>query len=386
MHTFLIALVTGLWTGSALLLFAVIRSPRDLVLRYFALVVLLLALQQTWAIDEYSTPTLARLAINVLGLWAAFGKVCFFRTALHRQGRPRPRLHREALVVVCVAAVEVATMLLAPPEIRPAMGQPRNGHFVEALIFELVTTGYLASVSCRVIRWTWRLLRRVDNNLYRVSLALVGFASTISLLSGALDVVVHITAFAVPSTALAMQPYYVFIYFPVAVGFGIFFAGAMTPVFVEAFWSIPVAVLQLTEYRMMGTLWGALRGEFPKMNLRRQWGIHRRYYRRGVEIRDGLVLLKDYYNADVAEVAERASRNRGENVAVTAMVVAAALVREALKAHQEGRLPERRHAVPTSGASDWATDTAWIVSLARAFASSTPTAPPPAVFSALSPR
>jgi hypothetical protein len=386
MHSFLVLLVVGLWLGSALLVLAVARFPRDLVLRYFALVIILLAMQQTWVIDEYSTTSFARLATNVLGLCAAFGKVCFFRTALRPKGAPRPRLGPESLVVLAVAAADVVAIILAPPAVRPAIGQPRNGYLLQAFVFEVVTTGYLASVSCRVIYWTRKLIARVDNRLHRASLALVGLASVASLAAGVLDLAVHCVAFAAPSLTSVVQPYYVYIYFPVAIGFFVFFIGAMLPVFVEAFWSIPAAALQLAEFRVMGPLWSALHKEFPRTNLRKQWGIHRLFYRRGVEIRDGLVLLKDYYDSDVAAEAGRVSRSLGEDSAVRSITVGVALVREALAAHRDGRLSVRPHPVPTSGAQDWATDTAWIVWLARAYASSNPSVPPPSLLSLAQPR
>jgi hypothetical protein len=147
------AVAAGLCAGAVLLSWAVAQHPHDRVLRYFALVITLLAVQQVLVIDEYATSAFTRLATNMLGLGAGFGKVCFFRTALWCTGQPRPRLRMEFAVVVAVGCVEIVCLLLAPAHVRPAIGQPQNGHLLTAFIFELVTTGYLASVSCRVIWW-----------------------------------------------------------------------------------------------------------------------------------------------------------------------------------------------------------------------------------------
>lgn len=370
-----VVLVTVLWLGSALLALGVIQRQRDSILRFFALVVVLLAVQQTLAIDEYATSSLARLSGNLLGVAAAFCKVCFFRACIRQKGEPRPRLLREGLLVVLVAVVEIATFLLTPPSVRPAIGQPKNGYLLSAFVFEIVTTGYLASVSWRVIGWTRRLSHRVDNLPYRVSLILVGFASALSLAAGTLDVFTHVVAFAAPSRIGSVQPLYVCIYFPVAIGFVVFLVGAMLPVIIEALRAIPIAVLQFSEYRMMAPLWSALRAEFPHVRLHRQFGIHRRYYRRGIEIRDGLVLLRGYYDRRVAASAEEQSQARGEAPAVRSISVAVALVRAALVAHRARIVQKNPHPVPISGAEDWASDTAWIVALARAF-SDVPTPPP----------
>lgn len=371
------AVAAGLCAGAVLLAWAVARHPHDRVLRYFTLVIALLAIQQVLVIDEYATSAFTRLATNMLGLGAAFGKVCFFRTALWRTGRPRPRLRREFAVVVAVGCVEVACLLLAPADVRPAIGQPRNGHLPEAFIFELVTTGYLASVSCRVIWWCRRLLRQLQGNrIYRVSLFLVGLASGVSLAAGTLDLITHFIAFLAPVHAAAVQPFYTFIYVPVAIGFAIFFVGAMLPVATEVVLAIRIAAAQWAEYRAMGALWAELLAEFPQIRLRRYVGIHRSYYSRGNGIRDGLVLLKRFYDRRVATAALATSRARGEPPAVQSLSVTVALVHAALEAHRIDLAQDDPHPVPTSGSADWVTDTAWIVQLARAFAASRPATPP----------
>jgi hypothetical protein len=371
------AVAAGLCAGAVLLSWAVAQHPHDRVLRYFALVITLLAVQQVLVIDEYATSAFTRLATNMLGLGAGFGKVCFFRTALWCTGQPRPRLRMEFAVVVAVGCVEIVCLLLAPAHVRPAIGQPQNGHLLTAFIFELVTTGYLASVSCRVIWWCWRLLRQLQGHrIYRVSLFLVALASVISLAAGTLDLDTHLVAFFAPVYSAAVQPFYTFIYVPVAVGFAVFFIGAMLPVVAETVFAIRIAAAQWAEYRAMGALWSELLAEFPQIWLRRYAGIHRRYYSRGNGIRDGLVLLKQYYDRGVANAALAASRARGKPPAAQSLTVTVALVRAALEAHRFGRAQDDPHPVPTSGSADWATDTAWIVQLAREFASGNPAAPP----------
>jgi len=371
------AVAAGLCAGAVLLAWAVVQHPHDRVLRYFALVITLLAIQQTLVIDQYTTSAFTRLVTNMLGLGAAFGKVCFFRTALWRPGQPRPRLRREFALIVAVGCVEVVCLALAPADVRPAIGQPRNGHLPAAFIFELVTTGYLASVSCRVIWWCRRLLRQLQGNrIYKVSLFLVGSASGISLAAGVLDLVTHFIAFLAPVRAAAVAPFYTFIYVPVAIGFAIFFVGAMLPVAAEIILAIRIAAAQWAEYRAMGSLWAALLGEFPHIRLRRYVGIHGSYYSRGNGIRDGLVLLKRYYDRRVANAALAASQARGESTAVQSLSVTVALIRAALEAHRIGLVQDDPHPVPTSGSADWATDTAWLVHLSRAFADNSPATPP----------
>ncbi|NMI00635.1 MAB_1171c family putative transporter [Pseudonocardia acidicola] len=364
------ASAVALWVGVVLLALAVSQAPHDVVLRYFAGLIFLLAVQHSLVVDQNGTTAFMRLLGNLLGLAAGCVKVCFFLTALRQQNAPRPRLWIEVMAASTVGAVGVVAWLLAPPEVRPAIGQPKNAHLLAAFVFQMAIIGYLASVSFRTINWSVRLIRRLQNSVFRAGLVLVGLAAVGSLVAGLLDIYTHIVAFVAPSRIDSVQFLYPSIVTTVALSFVLLLIGAMLPVLDGTVRAVPLALEQLNGYRTLGPLWRALRTAFPTVPFRAGWAIHRLFYRRGMEIRDGLVLLGPFYDRAIAALAEEQSRARGESAEDRSIMVAAALVRAALQAHRAGRPLPDPHPIPTSGADDWATDTAWLVRLGRAFASS----------------
>jgi hypothetical protein len=86
-----------------------------------------------------------------------------------------------------------------------------------------------------------------------------------------------------------------------------------------------------------------------------------------LEVKDALILLAGFYDPAVAARAESESRARAESVEDRSVTVAAALVRDAIAAHQAARPVPDPYPIPTSGADDWETDMAWLVRLADTF-------------------
>jgi hypothetical protein len=163
----------------------------------------------------------------------------------------------------------------------------------------------------------------------------------------------------------------------------------------------PAAVMRLTAlrvwwrhlraYRGLGPLWTALNRQFPEDALHRvpvrPWrdalslrGVHRRYYRRAIECRDGLVRVSPYLAALGGEGKDGGARGRdggggdggdggkGARTEAAASLEELALrLREALRAHAAGR-PVATSAVPVvvPAEGDLDADVEQLVALSRA--------------------
>jgi hypothetical protein len=119
------------------------------------------------------------------------------------------------------------------------------------------------------------------------------------------------------------------------------------------------------DYHQLHPLWTVLVGAYPNIELRaappraldllRPRNVHRRYYRRVIEIRDGLVQLSPYLETDLTVLA-------GDDPGSAAAELAAALSR-----HAAGAANDRRaHLVLPGGASDIEADVQPLLALSRA--------------------
>ncbi|MGH8919012.1 MAG: DUF6545 domain-containing protein, partial [Actinomycetes bacterium] len=118
---------------------------------------------------------------------------------------------------------------------------------------------------------------------------------------------------------------------------------------------------QTRDYRTLEPIWLAAKSEFPTSALK--LNRSHMYYRREVETRDCILLLRSYYDRQVADRA-RAQAAGDDNVEA---IVIAALIRAAIVAHRENRVLDDPHPVPASGAGTRQEDAAWLIAVANAF-------------------
>jgi hypothetical protein len=367
-----VAISVGLWVGGALLAFQLSRAPDDVPLRYFAAVVLLLAVQHSLVIVQDDTSATVRLASNLMGVAAGFLKVGFFLTALHGDAGRRIIWRREAVLAGLVAVVATTAWALAPADIRAALGQPRNGAHPAAFVFVVSIIGYLASVSVRTIIWTVRLVPRLRRSAFRAGLVLVGAAAVLTLGAGVAKLGTALGAFAAGRPVPELQALYPVIVTLAPGGFVVFLLGATVPMIDGAVRAAVAGVRNRSTHRRLGPLWTELHGAYPDLTLRAGGGTWRRCYRRVVEIRDALVQLAPFYDRDVAAAAG------GTGAAADDVRMQAALVRAALAARRDARPAGDPHPIPASGAHTWQEEVDWLVALAAAFRSEVgSTGPPP---------
>lgn len=137
-------------------------------------------------------------------------------------------------------------------------------------------------------------------------------------------------------------------------------------------------VTRYSEYRQLFPLWLALYRAVPRIALAPTASVRAelqalidlpfRRRRRAVEIRDGIVALSPYLDADVAALAERHTRAAALPPDEALVAINAAVVAVAIHSYPTGLRAERRTNLPlTTGGGDIAGEIAYLARLARAF-------------------
>jgi hypothetical protein len=134
-------------------------------------------------------------------------------------------------------------------------------------------------------------------------------------------------------------------------------------------------------YRLLWPLWSALHQAMPEIALDRPraravdhcdlFRLRQRLYRRIVEIYDGRLALRQYYDDEVFHTATALALDQGLRGAELAAVAEAAQLKAALLAKTAGVAPCGSPApVSLTGRTDLAAELAWLVALTRAFTGS----------------
>ncbi|WP_290058822.1 MAB_1171c family putative transporter [Amycolatopsis solani] len=224
-----------------------------------------------------------------------YALVCFFLFSALPADRARRRAWWEAVplgAVVLVMAVVALLMPGGPPET-----YPRAGVSVFYLAADLYLTYGIASACFLARRYARGAAPRLARGLLVASVGFafgaVGGATLVAV------VLVHWAGAAIP--ALLVQAT-VFLVFPSAILLvvGLSYPGVATRLAATRVWW-----RHLRTYHRLGPLWTRLHEAFPEDALSRTapspwrdalsvFGVHRRYYRRVIECRDGLVRISPY--------------------------------------------------------------------------------------------
>ncbi|WP_222131138.1 MAB_1171c family putative transporter [Pseudonocardia sp. C8] len=332
-------------------------------------------------------PDVFVLVLNLLTVTSALCKICFFRLTLHGvAGARNPRLHREYLGAATVAAIAVVAWLLVPTEAQGGdLTSPSYAHNDAAFTFVIVLIGYYAIVAARVINWTRQLIaswirhRRSAPAIpheaptrrpapaqiaFYIGIVIIGVGEVVRFVSDIFKLTSEVLARFVPEYVPALTALKPLITTGVRFGHTSFYIGALLPLVVGAITALGIAVRQARNSRRVTPLWEAITAEFPDLAYRGTRGVGGRFYRRELEIRDGLVLLERYFDPAVAEYARQ---QNGGNDADEA-VVAVALIRGALRAKRAGNPVDDPHPIPISRAETRSRDVAWLLRVADAFA------------------
>ncbi|HWE89885.1 MAG TPA: MAB_1171c family putative transporter [Pseudonocardiaceae bacterium] len=365
--------------------YRLVRTPRDRVLRAVAACLVLQVLGEPGVIPVVVhwfggtiAPPLAKLLMNLALDLSWFSLMLFF---LLSAGGSWLRARVEAVLVTAVAAVMIWTMTATPDSVStwayPAGGAlPPTIPIPEVGIFYLAGSAYFAYAAGQAARWAFGYgaestgRARWGLRVAATGLAFLGSSAAIR----AVFVVIRWTGGTV-SGKLASP-----VDMLVPIGAVLFIGGVSYIGLAARLAALRVWAGHRRAHRQLRPLWEQLHTAFPHDALDRsplrRWRdgllprrVHRRYWRRVVEIRDGLVQLSPH----LADLGFRPEAPAHEQVG---------LVRQALDRQRRGAAADSRAAVLVaspahgdSGADDSKADVEQLVHLARALTAANPVTP-----------
>jgi hypothetical protein len=311
----------------------------------------------------------SKLIQNVLLCSAGYWLMCFYLfSAATDAEQGRRRVRREIIpLAVSIAALTAATFI-APPGSRGAQYDTGDMHVLGIALFYFFGGLYEAYALGVAFRWTTRYARLSHRPLVTgLRIAATGMGLMVVGSAGR-TVFVVIRAF----SALKTSPVMVLSDLLVAAGIPIFVIGVIYPALATRIAALRVWWQHRRLCRQLGPLWTMLHEAYPEDELSRvpsgRWrdmlrlrGVHRRYYRRVIECRDGLVRVSPY----LASLGEpEAPNDLGQPTLL------AGALREALRARAAGEPvagPAMPIAVPEGDGLD--ADVKQLVALSKALRS-----------------
>jgi hypothetical protein len=376
-------IVHGIASFGALawMLYLVARSPRDV--RRWAVTGLVAGWSVAYPFGIAATSGSDLLGVDAMNaryiqhallLVAGYSLVCFFQFSALEEDRARKRAAWEAvglagaLVVMTIANLAIPAGLRVPAA--TVTSTPGGGPVGVASVgaFYVAANSYLLYAFAAAGVWTRRYARGAEPRLRRgLRVAVVGLLA-ISLAS-ATFVASNISRWA---GTPAPSPIVITSVFLLLLGIVLFVAGMVYPTVVTRLAALRVWLRHRRAYRQLRPLWTVLNERFPEDSLNRVpvsplrdtlslRSVHRRYYRRVIECRDGLVRISPYLaNLDPAELADPqrlarqltgALRAHAAGETVPSQAIPIALPQEDSLDADVDRLIELSHAVERTGAS-----------------------------------
>ncbi|MFE3777612.1 MAB_1171c family putative transporter, partial [Amycolatopsis sp. NPDC059090] len=244
-----------------------------------------------------------KLIQNILIDVSWFALLLFFMLS-GRAARYRVRIEIIALFVV--VAVTVVAVTVSTPNIREhgygaGSALPEVVHSPEVAVFYIVNNGYAAYAIIQAMIWALRgangAAHRVRWGLRITAFGLAAMALTVTV--RAIAMIIRWAGGAVSPTMVAAADRFA------DIGIPIFIAGVSIIGFLAVCVAFRVWLRHRRRYRLLKPLWEVLHEAFPgdalyarpksrHINRLFLWRVHRMYWRRVVEIRDGLVQLSPY--------------------------------------------------------------------------------------------
>lgn len=298
-------------------------------------------------------PMTSRLLQHLLVLAAVNCMVYFYLFSALRPAEARGRAAWYGLALLLAVTVLTAATAATPDGVRT-----RDHTVTGVAVFFVAADLYLAVGFALGWVWTRRLARGAEPRLARgLRITSVGMAAIV--VANALFVPAVVMRWAggdrasesldTAGAAETTLGWFGAVFFLLP-GIVLILIGIIYPAAAMRLTALRVWWRHLRAYRALEPLWTTLHRHFPQDALHRlpvrPWrdapslrGVHRRYYRRAIECRDGLVRVSPYLAALDADGGESA------RLADAAPEELASRLREALRAHAEGR-PVSTSAVP----------------------------------------
>ncbi|MBB5629094.1 MAB_1171c family putative transporter [Sphaerisporangium krabiense] len=355
------------------------RAPEDLPLRAMGAFVLCVALAAVLNVPVLRTAVdhagagLAKLAVNLLTVLCAYFLMAFFTYSVHGAAA-RGRLRARSVLLGAASGVMVTAWLLAPEHVRAAPADLANGNDPHATVFVLAALGYQGYALALNLRSSATFSRASARPQLRRGLKVLAVAQGALLCAAVAKISVALVQAATAADPAVLRPLNTSYLWLVFVGIVTAIVGVGYLAVTDMIAAIPVWRRHRRAYRRLSPLWSALNEAFPDLaltrvpmsRLRDALGLrptHRGYYRRVVEIRDGIVQLGPYYDRGVAEAAEAAGRAAGLSGTALEAAAQAALIADALRRRARDSPAADPHPIPTRGGDDLESDAAWLVLL-----------------------
>ncbi|MFJ4649651.1 MAB_1171c family putative transporter [Nocardia sp. NPDC088792] len=382
----MITIETATWTAVAVMVWMlslVVHRPHDVRLRSITTAVVCWAagLSLVFHASEGTQflglePMWSQLAGHILMTTGAYCLVCFFTFAAFDEHEAIARAKRHGLVLVVVVVVLVTAAVTIPADLRTAAAAltatngPRVRGATSIGVFYTAANCFLlyaflsgALSSLRAARYSRGGLRRA------LLITMTGLATlVVAFMIFAVGSIVRWAGGMMPA---AIRMAGIVLTLP---GFALFLTGISVPAAITRLAARRAWLHHLHAYHALTPLWTLLHTEFPEGTLTRSssnrlldrmrvTGVHRRFYRRVIECRDGLVRISPY----VAHV-----QATGPSCSTGAAATLAHQLRQALQVRASGlTVPERAVpiAVPTGDGLD--DDVHELLALADALRTST---------------
>ncbi|WP_370946641.1 MAB_1171c family putative transporter [Amycolatopsis sp. cg5] len=252
-------------------------------------------------IDAFAGNGISRLVSNVVltvGLCALL--IFFLGSAL---GPQRYRRVAVELIPLGVTLVLLTISLFAmPAEIRGQSLNKDNVHIASFAVFYLGAGLYMFYGLVACFRWMLRYQRTADRNL-SVGLRIAGAGmASLALGAGARALYIMIAWVFGPTVPILLTLGIIL----VIVGALLFLSGITYPGVRARIDALRRRLSHRRQYEHLSPLWTVLVEAYPNIVLNsgpRPRGAHRRFYRRVIEIRDGLVQLSPYLEGDLNALA-----------------------------------------------------------------------------------
>ncbi|WP_405166244.1 hypothetical protein OG203_14855 [Nocardia sp. NBC_01499] len=298
----------------AWMLSLVARKPRDVRLRSITAAVacwtagLPFVVYASKGVDFLGLePMWSQLINHVLILTGAYCLVCFFSYSAFDRHQAGVRAKWHALVLVAVVSTVIVAAVIMPAELRTIGAQVTTGKGQEARgvfsisLFYTTANCYLLAAFLSAAMATRRIVRHAKGGL-RLALLITMAGLATLIVAFAIFTISSSLHFANTDLPDAVRVAGVMLLLP---GFGLFLLGITVPAAVTRVAAGRVWLRHLRAYHTLTPLWTLLHAEFPedalirvptspRLDRLRVTGVHRRFYRRVIECRDGLVRISPY--------------------------------------------------------------------------------------------
>jgi hypothetical protein len=319
-----------------------VKAPDDKLLQAVFLCLLCAALSFPLGLDSGARfidglvmEGTAKLLQNLCLLCAVYFLGCFFIHSAADRDAARRQARRETIPLGATALVITVAMAATPEPRRSHTYATADMEITGVAVFYLTAGLYLTYALVVALFWTVRYARLSSGPLViglwtvAVSLAAMVLASTLRELL----TLVRWFGGEVPRPVIMGAKLLLDLAIP------LFVTGIVCPAILSRWASVRLWWYHRRMYRRLAPLWTVLHQAFPEDSLHRtheaSWrdalslrAVHRRYYRRVIECRDGLVRISPY----LARLAAGTDRPAG----TIAPEAAARHLREALRAYAAG--------------------------------------------------